>query len=817
MEAASPLDRAPSPDLGAPAAQAGPGAGPSDPCAGGRVGATRPLPSLTGVRAAVLRRPDLAGIALCTALSDAYDGWLAEALGDCGPGVALVAVGGLGRAEPAPYADLDLVLLHGGGRGGVHDVRDIADRVWYPIWDAKVALDHSVRTVDEAVDVAEGDLKAMLGMLDLRHVAGDRTMSDQLRERIRQRWRATAPTRGLELLEAARSRWASAGDAAFLLEPNLKDSRGALRDWQALRALAVGQLIDIPPAVLSARAALLALRGELHRHVGRATDVLRQQEQAAVAALLGMPDADAALRTVNDAARTIAYAADHAWRRVQAGRPAPAPRRGAGTLLRRRAASGDQAARIPLAEGVVEQGGEVVLAREADPAADAGLLLRAARAAASRGLPLAPFALERLAAESSPLPEPWPAKALEDLVGVLDAGEHGIVVMEELDQAGLMIRLIPEWASVRIKAQHNAVHRFTVDRHLMETASQASRLTRDVARPDLLLIGSLLHDIGKGYPGDHSIVGAEVARVIAPRMGLPTEDVETVAALVRHHLLLPDTATRRDLDDPATIRIVTDAVAGSSELLELLHALTIADAAATGPAAWSEWKAGLVASLVRRTHAAMNGQTIAPQQPLDTGRLALAQAGELAVHVDGGEVVVAAPDAPGLLSRASGVLALHGLDVRSAAIATYAGTAVNRFVVQPRFGSLPESSVLQGDLRLAVADALPLGQRLAAKEQSYGRDSPANPWAPPPRVLWFDDEATDATVLELRAADSIGLLHRVTAVLERRGLDIRSALVSTLGASVVDAFYVTSADGSALVPAQEREAIAAEVLQAAGG
>jgi [protein-PII] uridylyltransferase len=770
---------------------------------------------LTGVRAAVLRRPDLVGLALCAALSAAYDTWLVQALGECGPGIALVAVGGLGRGESAPYSDLDLVLVHETQRGGAGpDVPSIADRVWYPIWDAKIALDHSVRTIDEAVRVADADLKAMLGMLDLRHIAGDEAVSAQLRDRIRDRWRATAPIRSLELLEASRSRWASAGEASFLLAPNLKESRGALRDWHALRALSIAQLIDIPPAVRDARVALLSLRGELQRHVGRATDVLRQQDQGAVAAMLALADADAALRSANEAGRVISYAVDTAWRRVQNARPATAARRG--RLRGRGAAADSPTARAPLAEGVVEQAGEVVLAREADPAGDSGLLLRAARASAVQGLPLAPFALERLASESAPLPEPWPASALADLVGILDAGDNGIVVLEALDQVGLMARLIPEWSTVRIKAQHNPVHRFTVDRHLMETAAQASRLTRDVARPDLLLIGSLLHDIGKGYAGDHSAVGAVVARSIASRLGLRPDDVTMVSGLARHHLLLPDTATRRDLDDPATIRIVTDAVEGSTELLALLHALTIADAAATGPGAWSDWKGGLIASLVRRAHGALIGQPVAPPAPLDTDRLALAEAGELAVRVDGAEVVVAAPDAPGLLSRASGVLALHGLDVRSASIATVAGTAVNRFQVQPRFGKVPDAGLLKNDLRLAMDGTLELGPRLEAKEQSYGRDRAVQASAPPPRVLWFDDEATDATVIELRAADAIGLLHRVTTVLERSGLDIRSALVSTLGASVVDAFYVTTADGSAVIPVAERAAIAAAVLAAVG-
>jgi [protein-PII] uridylyltransferase len=211
----------------------------------------------------------------------------------------------------------------------------------------------------------------------------------------------------------------------------------------------------------------------------------------------------------------------------------------------------------------------------------------------------------------------------------------------------------------------------------------------------------------------------------------------------------------------------------------------------------------------------MIGDSPAPQTtPLDASRLALAEAGGLAVQIEGAEVLVAAPDAPGLLSRASGVLALHGLDVRSASIATHAGTAVNRFSVQPRFGKLPEASLLQSDLRLALAESLDLGPRLVAKEQAYGRDRSAL-LSPPPRVLWFDAEATDATVMELRAADAIGLLHRVTTALERCGLDIRSALVSTLGASVVDAFYLTAADGSAVIPVGDREGITSAVLAAA--
>ncbi len=757
-------------------------------------------------RAGLLAGP-LTGAALRAALVSLYDGWLATLLGGA-PDVALVAVGGLGRGEPAPYADLDLVLLHR-GRG---DVQQVADAVWYPVWDAGVGLDHSVRTVAEAVSVAGGDLRAALGLLELRHLAGDPALSTALREAAYATWRGRRHQRLPELRAAAVDRWRSAGELAFLLEPDLKDARGGLRDLHALHALAAAQLVDPPGAqVAAAREVLLDARGELQRRAGRPLDRLVQQEQAGVAAALGRADADDLLRTVSEAGRTVAYAADLAWRRVEAelaGRRGP---------LARIVRPGRPAAqsRRPLADGVVEQGGEVVLARDADPWADPALVLRAATAAARAGLPLAPHALDRLATESAPLPTPWPAAARDAFVDLLGTGPAAVPVLEALDQAGLLVRLLPEWARVRSKPQRNPVHRFTVDRHLVEAAAEAAALTRTVARPDLLLLGALLHDIGKGWPGDHTDAGVAVVRELAPRLGLPYGDSATLVAMVRHHLLLPDTATRRDLADPVTVGSVVSAVDSSADLLDLLHALSIADGRATGPAAWTDWKADLVAELVRSARAALAGTRPPAPPPLTDAQRELAVgagAGEVAVRVDGGTVTVAAPDAPGLLSRTAGVLALHQLDVRSATVATVGRTAVDVFTVAPRFGRGPEPALLRADVARALAGSLPLAEKLAAKERAYGHRQ-----GQPPRVLWFDGAATGATVLELRAADAAGLLHRVTAALERCGLDVRGARVSTLGGAVVDAFYVVGADGGPVTDAGLRRRVTGAVLAAAAG
>jgi [protein-PII] uridylyltransferase len=755
----------------------------------------------------VLSRPGLRAVQLREALADGYDEWLRTVFAPR-PGVALVAVGGLGRREPAPHSDLDLVLLH---EGRVEGLSELAESVWYPIWDSKFGLDHSVRTPAQAVAVAKDDVKALLGLLAIRHISGDAGLTGRVRNAVLDVWRASAANRLPELKVIARERWTVAGHGAFLLEPNLKESRGGIRDAQVLHAFAAAQLVDYPVWVREAYVALLDVRGELQRLTGKAEDVLRQQEQDGVAAALGIADTadgearDLVLRRVNEAARSVAHALDLAWRRIDAMQ-ARVPRR------RLFGSSRPTPERVGLAPDVVAQDDEVMLARDADPWADPGLVLRVARAAADHDLAIAPFALERLASESAPLPTPWPASALADFLAALGAGRPAIAVLESLDQAGLLARLIPEWDAVRCRAQHNPVHRFTVDRHLLETAARAAEDDSDVERRDLLLLGCLLHDIGKGYPGgDHSITGAEHAEVIATRMGVAGDDLATVVGLVRHHLLLPNTATRRDLDDPMTITIVQESVDNSAELLELLHALSVADAAATGPAAWSDWKAGLISDLVRRASAAMGGVRHPGVAPLDDERRELAERGELAVVVRPHEVVIAAPDRTGTLYRSVGVLALHSLDIREASIRTHAGTAVNRFVVEPRFGRMPDSAIVRGDLARALEGKLGLADKLAEKERSYSRRGPHAVYRRP-TILWFDD-ATDATVVEFRGEDEIGLLFRITSALERAGLDVRSARVSSVAGAVVDAFYVTDRDGKP-IECQLRPAIEDELRAA---
>jgi len=437
------------------------------------------------------------------------------------------------------------------------------------------------------------------------------------------------------------------------------------------------------------------------------------------------------------------------------------------------------------------------------------LPLRAAAAAAQAGLALAPRVLARLA-DCPPLPVPWPDEARDALAALLGAGPATISVWEALDQEDLITRLLPDWERVRNRPQRNPLHTFTVDRHLVETAAHAAALTRTVARPDLLLIAALLHDIGKGWPGDHRLTGEVVARDTALRAGLGAGDTALVAAAVRHHLLLPQTATRRDLDDPVTVAQVAEAVRGRP-LLELLHALAIADGQATGPAAWNDWKAGLVSELVRRVAAALGGEPPPAAVPLRADQVALAAGGEPAVMMHGSEVTVVAPDRPGLLWQAAGVLASHRLAVRSANATSCGDMAVTAFTVAHLYGDPPDASLVTGDLRRALTGQLDVAQRLHQREQVVLRPA-AGP--APPTVTLVDDASDTATVVEVRAHDAPGLLWRVGRALGECGLDVRAARVETLGAEAVDVFYVVDASGQPVKDAGTRGKIAAEVLGA---
>ena len=727
-------------------------------------------------------------------------------------GIALVAVGGYGRRELAPGSDLDVVLLHDASLAPA-EVREIAEKIWYPVWDSGMKLDHSVRTVAEARELARVDLAVAAGLLDARCVAGDESLVRAVRGVVFGDWRREAARRLGELRAEFEDRRGRHGELAYRLEGDLKESHGGLRDSTMLRFISASWLVDVPHGEPeTARAFLLDVRDALHVVSGRALDRLLLQEQDAVAVLLAregyaeITDADVLMRRVADAAGVVAYAAESAWRQVDSALAARNPAR--------------RPVRRPLADGVVEQDGEIYLARAALPSRDPVLALRAAAAAAvESGLYFAPHTLRRLADESAPLPRPWPPAARESLVALLGSGPGLIPVWNALDRSGILAAILPEWQRIRSLPQRNSLHIHTVDRHTLETVVRSAELTRSVGRPDLLLAGALLHDIGKGLPGDHSEIGAVLTADLAAELGFPAGDVRILTGMVRHHLLIPDLATRRDPDDPATLGALLTALADLPcprlEALRLLYALTLADSQATGPAAWNPWRAGLFADLVVRAEAELLGFDPPVAEPCDSSRADFAArcaTEDFVVEFDGPATLsVATQDRIGVLALVAGVLSLRHLQIRAATTETIDGIAVQTWTVASDWDA--DATRLRTDLRAALAGTLDVDARLASRDSSAA--GARSRLVAPPSVSVLDGASASATVLEVRAHDSPGLLYRITAALATERVSVRSARISTLGAEAVDVFYVVDALGGPL-PAMEAARVAAAVAGVLG-
>jgi [protein-PII] uridylyltransferase len=778
----------------------------------------------------------LRGPKLRRALAEAADDWMAQLFGAV-TGAALVGVGGYGRGELSPGSDLDIILLHDGTRSAA-EIAALADAIWYPIWDSKVKLDHSVRTVAEARDIARADLPAALGLFTARTVAGDGKMTTALRDVVLADWRARAPRRLPEVKAARAERLARHGELAYRLEGDLKESVGGLRDAYSLAAISASWLADVPhgePEAALAR--LLDIRDALHIRTGRATDRLSLQDQDDLAADLGLESADALLTEVSEAARTIAYACDVAWRRVDQVLAA----RGRTRLRPLRQAS----ARTPLADGVVAAEGEAALALAADPR-DPVLVLRLASAAALAGLPPAAASLRRLAAEGAELPTPWPRAAREEFIRLLGAGPGLVSVWESLDRTGLLTRLLPEWTRIRSLPQRNALHVHTVDRHMVQAAVHAAQRTRRVSRPDLLLIAALCHDLGKGLDADHCEVGAVIVADLMPRLGFDAADTAVVVALVRHHLLFAQLAVHRDPADPATLDAllaaarVTGGSVGPAEFIALLHALTEADSQATGPAVWNRWRSGLLDALGERAKARLagsphpvpvgrvDGSALAAIAAAAPDRLAVQAIAADAAHI--GRIDIVVPDAVGALALVAGVLTVRhirilGAEAESVTLrvpeagalpeASVQRWAVQRWTVAAEYGELPEIARLRTDLRAAIAGRLDLGARMAARDaeqRPLGRGAPI----PPPAVTVLPGASAVATVLEIRARDTPGLLYRVADSIARCGADIGTARIATLGVEALDVLYLLDATGRPL-SAEHQGAVVAAVTEAIRG
>jgi [protein-PII] uridylyltransferase len=713
--------------------------------------------------------------------------------------VAIAAVGGFGRGELSPGSDLDIVIIHTGSLPDA-ELSELVNKILYPLWDKNVKIDHSVRTRSEMRSAANDDLKVAMGLLDIRLICGNSDLVAAVQVDALESWRKNAK-RFLPQLEASLTeRHQRMGELAYLLEPDLKEARGGLRDITALRAIATSSAISVPIGRISVAESTLAnVREALHIASGRDKDKLFFQEQDKVAEILGFADADALMSEVAQAARSVDYLLDLTWYRL-----AHKGREGGSRIFKRDRST-------PLSRDITVSNQEVVISSDADFSLDPVIGLRAAASAAQIGLPISMDSLEKLSTSLSGgvglLPNPWPRDARENLITLIGAGSAMVQIFEALDQEEIIFHWIPEWKKVRSLPQRNVLHRHTVDRHMVETAVQAAALTRQVHRPDLLLFSALFHDIGKGTEEDHSERGERLIEPLARRIGFSDEDVDIIKLLVKHHLLLSATATRRDLDDPATISSVAEVIP-DLQTLELLHALSIADGEATGRAAWTEWKASLVSDLVKRVELAITDNTVALQPELTDSQRAKADKGELSVSIEDRasiySIEIVVPDKTGLLSTVAGVLNLLRLDVRSARTKSHGNSAVMEWLVipDPHAPTLTEK-VLHHELEEALRNKSSLTQRIEERIAAYAQ-LPTIP-VPDPVVDIFADAATDATIIEVRSHDRPALLFGIGDSITKSNIDIRSAIVTTLGAEAIDTLYVTEIGGGPLSPARAEE------------
>ena len=773
------------------------------------------------VRSALVADEALAGRGLARRLSQHTDSWFESLAGELPAEWAVIATGGYARGVLAPGSDIDVVLLHP-PKAKESLVKEMAEALWYPLWDAGLKLSPAVHSVKSLLQLAGDDLDTATSVLTVRPLAGDPHVAAEVQRAALEQWRRRPFVWLQRLLENGHQRWKRFGDVASLLEPDLKDGRGGLRDHDMIRwALRVDRsdvaaALEAPIEDLAGPAdLLLAVRCELHRTTGRATNMLLLQDQDRVAAAMGYADADALMLQVAGSAHAIEGAADRFWRRIE-------------RLIRTggRATSGTRVS-ATLAPGIVVIDEEAGVADGADLDSPS-FVFRFAAAAAHAGLPLDGRSLRMLASRGVAPGEAWTENTLRAFVSLLGAGRAVVPTVEALERYDLFSRYLPEWRAVRSLPQRNAFHTFTVDHHLLETVANASAFVRDVGRPDLLLLGALMHDLGKGHPGDHTDAGVRLIDDVAARMGLPDDDREVVRSMVALHLLLPETATRRDLSDPRTAQVVAEAV-GDLGTLQLLRALTEADSKATGPAAWSAWKQSLLDELVTAAAGVLRGQEsmsrTAPVARHLERLAALVSDVPGAVHTeheDLGDVEVlrtASRDRTGLFATIAGVLALHGLDVVNAAAATSADeVAVDEFRISKSAGVTPNWQRIENDLRGAVSGDVDIASRLEQRLRSASRRRPQAAASPRFEVLVSNEASESTTVIEVRAPDAPAVLYRLSHALTGMGLDVRAAMVATLGHEVVDVFYVkTSKSPDGRIDDGDFEQVRADLKSALAG
>ena len=803
--------------------------------------------SLRAARDLLLEDPDCRGKDFCQAYTAAVDShlkglfdaaiekWAAINKETSSKDISLIALGGYGRGEMSPESDLDIQLLYSDDYR--RDISDLARDLWYPLWDENLKLGNSVGSLNDISLLARHEINTATTLLSVRHVAGDPKVTKKLRAKAHKIWYSQAGQWIGELLADADKRHEQFGSVAYMLEPNLKQGEGGLRDAHLMcwtlsaimgepafgkddedeehldHSLGSGVFSD-DQEIREAYDVLLSNRIELHRVARRPEDRLLFDYQDQIAEAAGYKDARELMSHVSLSARLLAWRLKEMSVRshLLSGRPNVISRlrsrKGSSRVALERnwepLSSDSEMSGSGPSDSVSSGSGDLEIAEissqdgqsqkyvriNPDAKLDPLSVLRLAVAAAEMNASIDRDTMAWLAQDAPPISEPWPSEARDLFVKLLGTGRPAVHVIEELDMMELFSKLLPEWEPCRCLRQQNVYHRFTVDRHLCEAAAEAAPLVDQVERPDLLLVGSFLHDIGKGYPGDHTVVGIPLVGQIAKRMGFERQDITVLQSLVEHHLLLPDVATRRDLNDENVIKSVAEKVK-TVEMLQCLAALTEADSIATSTHAWSPWKKNLLDNLVNRTETYLTegkAETIEEEVPTAQHRSLMA-AGIPLIQSGGEKVTVISKDHRGQFSEVAGVLTLNGLLIREGTGLVLHEMGLCHFLVEPTFKGDINWHRIEEHIEAALEGRLALEARLAQ------RTAPTMPTTGEPMIsepyVRFDNDSSDThTVIEIGAPDSFGLLRRLAVAMSQMRLEISRVKAQSLGGSVVDSFYV---------------------------
>ncbi|MFZ1469748.1 MAG: [protein-PII] uridylyltransferase [Paracoccaceae bacterium] len=803
--------------------------------------------------------------------------------------IAVLAVGGYGRAEMAPQSDVDLLFLTPWKI--TPWAESMIETMLYLLWDLKLKVGHASRTVADCIRLAREDITIRTALLEHRHVAGFQPLAAELDDRL---WSELFHDTGAEFIEAKLAersqRHQRQGGQRYVLEPNVKEGKGGLRDLQTLywigkylhRVTAARELVAVGlfraeeyDTFRTAEDFLWVVRCHLHYITRRPNDTLTFDLQVEVAARMGYRDTGGR-RAVE------VFMQDYFRHATRVGELTRVFLTQLEARHAKREASlfGIFKLKKRVKKGFRLVGGRIDAADEAGFLADKLNLLRVFEEGLRTGYLIHPNVMRLVTANLHLIDDDMRAnpEAIRIFLDLMLKHGNPERALRRMNELGVLSAFIPEFEPIVAMMQFNVYHHYTVDEHIIQTIRCLAQIERGELIDDLPLSSSilkdginrkvifvalLLHDIGKGRPEDHSILGAQIARRVAPRLGLNDEECETVEWLVRYHLLMSDMAQKRDIGDPRTVRDFAKAVK-TRKRLDLLTVLTVCDIRGVGPTTWNNWKAMLLRRLYAQTADALEGGLESVNRETREAeakrRLRERLAGwdakdlraELARHYqpywqglstdtqaifatqlrglgndeiridlhpdpdhDATRACFALADHPGIFSRLAGALALVGANVVDARTYTSKdGYATPVFWIQdieghpydpdrlPRLRQMIERT-LKGEV--LPRDALKDRDRVKKREREFRF----------PTHITFDNDGSEIyTIIEIDSRDRPGLLYDLTRTLAANNISIVSAVIATYGAQVVDTFYVKDMFGLKLTQKHKQEALERKLRQA---